>query len=530
MNSGDESNGGENFPRRLALVECSAPIWASAVADLEKHAVEVVFWAGRKDFVHDLRTRHPKCNFLSSGEARKGAQLQIPDKSPNLGLSRECEQIWRESSSLIFRQMDRLDHYSRDMTTEEKYLLLYEYFDLATSIIDGLEPDLVVFPVPPHAGWDFTLYLLCKKVGVRTLVFDNVTIVPPFMNVMGQTPLSVPGPAIGTWPSKPSNLGSLPKGAPEDYQVFEQFSQESDQVIPETEKRIHETGFQARANFAIASGWKASSFALRSFLFPRALDRLFKQRGKKLGDSYTGRFWGVQLSMEKLRYLLLARRLASYYENRCTALAGVSGPYLYFPLSFQPERSSNPIAGEFENLLLTVSRVAREISPDLTLLVREHPSMLHPSREGTLYRSKEFYDKVLSLQNVRLISTKEKNFELIDKSRGIITLSGTSALEGVSRGIPAIVLSNMWFADLPGVQRLDPNETLAELPRLLENLFPVSIDEMAKYFRFIREHSIPVFTDSPWGEFSTLPDSGSLLSACVLQYLDVNPGSAEGAR
>ena len=91
--------------------------------------------------------------------------------------------------------------------------------------------------------------------------------------------------------------------------------------------------------------------------------------------------------------------------------------FIYFPLHYQPELSTSPLAEDFVNQELIVAMISKMPS-DCYLYVKEHPRISYN-------RSKDFYDKLLSYRNVKLLKEEINSYSLIDNSLAVATATGS---------------------------------------------------------------------------------------------------------
>jgi capsule polysaccharide modification protein KpsS len=84
------------------------------------------------------------------------------------------------------------------------------------------------------------------------------------------------------------------------------------------------------------------------------------------------------------------------------------------------------------------------------LIVKEHPSMFR-NNFNIRVRFSDFYKNISKLSNVSLASLSIESFDLIDKSNGIITITGTVGLEALLRDRPVLVYGDAQFKNFKNV-------------------------------------------------------------------------------
>jgi len=137
--------------------------------------------------------------------------------------------------------------------------------------------------------------------------------------------------------------------------------------------------------------------------------------------------------------------------------------YIYFPLHFQPESTTVPLGGYFDNQILIIDALTKLIPDDWIIIVKEHPSYIYrlSSNEGMhLSRSRLFYDKLLSNNKIKFIGFTGNTLELTKNCESIVTVSGTIVLEALAFNKPAIVFGNYMVGNLPNAYRINSSEDI----------------------------------------------------------------------
>jgi len=132
--------------------------------------------------------------------------------------------------------------------------------------------------------------------------------------------------------------------------------------------------------------------------------------------------------------------------------------YYIFPLHFQPEASTSGQSPFYCDLRSTIRYVSFSLPFPAKLLVKEHPHAIG-------VRSRNFYKEIAILPNVELIGPDEDNTYLIEKSRGIITLTSTLGLQAAIFGKPVYVLGDVFYTFHPNVKQVTSFEELTSILR-----------------------------------------------------------------
>ena len=156
---------------------------------------------------------------------------------------------------------------------------------------------------------------------------------------------------------------------------------------------------------------------------------------------YVGSTFGLASKMPtRFEYLCLdllesihLYRLRHFYESH-TVDPDLGANYVYYPLQFQPERTSIPLGLTFGDQLLALNMLAESLPPGWYVYVKEHPRQFTDNPlKARLGRSRRFYETLVSMDlgKVRLVSISTPSDALIRNSRLVATVAGTAGWEAV---------------------------------------------------------------------------------------------------
>ncbi|MCP3932986.1 MAG: hypothetical protein GY705_28270 [Bacteroidetes bacterium] len=230
---------------------------------------------------------------------------------------------------------------------------------------------------------------------------------------------------------------------------------------------------------------------LRTFLVHlpiafRLSDMTLKMNHKPLQTSKSKPFM-IQNMMVKLTARKRIKRNRNLYENNCSEFE-TNHPYVYFAPNYQPERTTYPDSDVFGDILLMLDIISSSVPDDWVIYYKEHPSIFSlPNQQifwrGHMYRDKEFYDRVMSHSNVKLIHHETDSFSLIDGAKFTVTATGTVALESVVRGIPALIFGSTWFDQVEGLIRYSHKNDIQSLIKKIENGYTPDKNQLLEYFQ-----------------------------------------------
>ncbi|MGH8491023.1 MAG: hypothetical protein ACREXS_19695 [Gammaproteobacteria bacterium] len=179
----------------------------------------------------------------------------------------------------------------------------------------------------------------------------------------------------------------------------------------------------------------------------RPMNRVYKRAGIPLEAShlrrneyraYLDRTYKVKLGYKAL------------YESLCADVP-INVPYVYVPMHYQPERTTCPDGGIYNDQSLMVNLLSHALPEGWWLYVKEHPTQFSYAGNGEQSRNEYFYQDLHSLPNMRFIRLETPTLELTDNARAVATVTGMAGWEAVCRGKPALVFGNAWYRLCRGV-------------------------------------------------------------------------------
>jgi len=182
--------------------------------------------------------------------------------------------------------------------------------------------------------------------------------------------------------------------------------------------------------------------------------------------------------------------------------------FLYFPLQTEPEAKILSISPFFSNQLAVIENIARSIPVDFILYVKEHPG------QGLkLWRSIEFYKKLIELPNVKLIHPSVNSQDLISQSSCVISITGSTGFEALFYKKPVILFADEYYDCLSMVTKVNDITSLPTL--ILKNItsFEFNNKEFNALMNSTNSESIPI------SYFKIMKDA---LSLSLIQRRDEN--------
>ncbi len=153
--------------------------------------------------------------------------------------------------------------------------------------------------------------------------------------------------------------------------------------------------------------------------------------------SYHRKYEFISPILEKYKLLSAFHFLKKYrYKNLNCA-------YIYYPLHRTPEGSTQLNGNTFMDQFFLIQSLSKNLPINYKLLVKEHPSMIEAHSRGN-----KFYKEVSKLPNVEIVDFRLSGTEVVKKSKLIVVLDGSSAIEAMLLGVPVLTMANFLYSFL----------------------------------------------------------------------------------
>lgn len=325
--------------------------------------------------------------------------------------------------------------------------------NVARTIFNKLQEEkieLVIFFEYPHSIGSYVTYLLCQHLRIKFVIRT----LSPFEDRVFYTSRIQDG--------IPSYYSDLDEDA---RKAFDQILLKASKSYAETQPSY--TKSQTRRLFLVSKARKFSSFAKQQ-VWRRAFRKLVNK--------------SINLSSTK---------------------------FIYVGLHYQPELTSFPLGGLYNNQHLMILMLSAVIPDDWKIIVKEHPTTYkYVKKNMTLYRSEQYYKFLKNIPKVDFVDYTFDSYELIDKSIVSATLTGTTGYESVLRGKPCIVFGDAPYLGCEGVYRVTDFQSLKEIwNKIKANNFRLDKEKVVSYTQHAMANTLLSRTNIDFDKF----DSGKQL-------------------
>lgn len=471
-----------------------APLWMDAFAELRRRGVLTpLYWTASQARLAEIRRDYPGVVAQDVVEAIRGIPAPEAARLPQRPLEAELlhQLAWQQCTALSM--MDRMDP-GGAFLYPERVRLYHRHLRYWSAILDHLRPQVVLFPVTPHAIYDYVVYGLCKLRGIPTLMvgttgfnrfylFWDMEAGPEDILAAYRDGLRQGPPPFELPPHAQSHYEHISRLDNANYLLT--YRRYLDRLGGEKP-----SGVQA-VKRAVAGLWPGLREAYRFFTAPAPANYL-KRPGKTIEESS---FSGLEWRLMKRGAYRRKRELARLYADMCDPV-DFQKPYVYFPMHYQPENTTCPNGDAYNDQLLATALLAEALPPGWELYIKEYPNIFDYKLNGERARSESFYRDLRAIDpRIRLLPIAHSSFELIDRSAAVATVTGSAGWEAVCRGKPVITLGHAWYNGCEGVfyapRREQCREALAWAAR-----HPKVDQERVRYFLHVfAQHCLTACAD-----------------------------------
>jgi hypothetical protein len=134
------------------------------------------------------------------------------------------------------------------------------------------------------------------------------------------------------------------------------------------------------------------------------------------------------------------RSYRTYSKILRKTIYDINKPFVYFPLHYQPERSTLPEGGGYASQLRAIFLLASKLPDEVNIFIKEHPSTFFYQCHW-LERSPNWYEKLNSIDKVKFLPIEKSSATFIDNSIFTASINGTLATESVFRNKSVVLFA-----------------------------------------------------------------------------------------
>ncbi|MDB3961742.1 hypothetical protein N9427_01010 [Paracoccaceae bacterium] len=302
---------------------------------------------------------------------------------------------------LILIALDMLDRNDHKIFSKYKSRrdLVYKLIGYCLGIFKKHDINLLIFNSTPHTIFHFCLYIASEIQNVQRLMFYRFPIVEGIE------------PSYYCYTDLLNHRESMIKHEPSD-RLIEYFNKKSELF-----------------NLSFTGTTKPTKITIK-----RKLTYLRKELSK---------VWTPQMGFSGLSFAL-RKHLKDKTANYSLPVANVSCEYVFFPLHFQPECSTNPLGGRFRDQIAAIRFLQKKLDKKYQIIIKPHP------RQSTITLN---YKEIID-QRTKLAPSHISTCNLVQNSQGVAVITGTTGFFAAINGIPVICFGHIFFEDFSNVLKI----------------------------------------------------------------------------
>lgn len=314
------------------------------------------------------------------------------------------------------------DFYSRTSADGSQLMYdgknIHDYSDIFNILISYYHNELKVNNISllilfaaPHVGRDFVLYLVCKAMGIRTLIVEQSLFPNKFFFYFDQYDYG--------------SFNTSKQLSPYEHKIIEnKFEKDLAYMNDYLKKRQQKESLSKRINKYLENK---------------------KQLMKELKNPHKRRF-------AFLNYANMEEFAKNSSEIQ-TADFDMDVPFVYFPLHLQPEKTTSSWGGKYNDQALALEHLSQVLPADWKIYVKENPK-----QKKYFMRGRWFYKRLKAIDKVVVVDSKTDTYALLKKCKFVATITGTVGWESISGGKPALIFGwGVWYKKFPGIFQFGPD-------------------------------------------------------------------------
>ena len=435
---------------KLFCISYSRSYEPEIVKALQDKGHTISYWLGHKEHFERVsqESRFSDTLFHHNKDALAGKKQEDVDTSHFVPVGVGLIEAMQHCEQQVMTLMEHFDHVGLNL--RHRRHVYHQYLWYWDNVLETYAPDAILFNDAPHAPHYLVIYHLAKARGIRTIMYKRT------------------------------------KGFPDRILFFDDFTDYR-------ALREHVVALQEQKDLAISTEVTQFFDTHRNMSQQKKLSKAYLQHSGQSGKGkavqvipqwktvlrnlrngtmfrtirgYVGmlirRTHLLSLTPVALRGITLRKRYHMYKQMRSAYRAEYDmlstpkekidwdAPYIYVPLHYQPECTTNPLGGVFDAHHLMIRMLSASLPDGWKLYVKENPSQWsYPNAH--MGRFPGYYEELASLGNVVFVPTTTSSIQLSSHSRAVGTVTSTAGFEGLVRGKPVLLFGTPWYMDAPGV-------------------------------------------------------------------------------
>ncbi|MEN9740105.1 MAG: hypothetical protein RLZ72_371 [Actinomycetota bacterium] len=453
-------------PRRVLFIAASRTMWREVATEMSASGLEPTVWLGDWRNYAFGKKNFPDCTVLGLKEVQATISPFTVTLVPDAEFVTRREFIQLKAQAM--KLMDRQDE-TRSFGRLERDAHFYSIVTRLYSLIVERQIEVVIAAEAPHHVAQLIAFRLCEMLGIPTYHLVNNTYVP--LVHVARSIVGDPIPAVGA-----PDVTDLANRVSAEFAKYEN-------GIPTPLYMANQARHDRSWSFLrwASKYWKNVAIQrVRAALGRPEKFRDDVQIRSRFPFASNERRLSMPFVVERIR-----RNLEREYPRHAITLSPADADlpqFVYFPMPFEPERTSLPDGGDFYEAMDALLALRSYLPDDVAIFVKEHPTQFSRMLPGYKARSQLLYSVISVMPNTTLVRLSVPSSALIEHAQFTCAITGTAALESALIGKQGVVFGTPWFARLPGVTLfadIPPFDELVGRPaETLSNITAAAVDEI----------------------------------------------------
>lgn len=445
-------------------------LWLDLAIKLDDNKIATPsLWISDDKYINQINKKFNECEFINFRKINKWEYENIWLKTNinNYSLYSIINRTdFREFKEKTINMMNRQDMYWLYRNIDRD-AIFYSILSYLFNTIWSKKIDFSIFSESPHSPATFITYYLCKHFWIKTYMFSSCSIAPVIF--------------LKDWIDW--NFLSIPKHIKLETNLKEYINNEIESFnnkFSQNDNKNFEPKYMINQK-------KEDTKKISKLI--KYIKWVFYTLAWYNNNTY---FFSISWINKKITFIdwIITFILRKKYEknlnenldNKSVKNVNLDDKYVYFPLHYEPERTSNPDWWDFFNQIDALIALRSKLPSDIKIYVKEHYSQLTSTLQWFRSRSKYFYDIINSLESIILINVNFNSRKLIKNSLFTCTLTWTATLEACFLWKSWFFMWHPWFEKIKWLNRFQNDKEL-NLTEIQKNkIEPIEIISHIKTF------------------------------------------------
>ena len=430
--------------KKYCFFMTEAPHWLEVAKELKDSGIaEPCLWLG------DDRNYKQAKSFFGDAVVEMIKFVHRPYELENVNYSGESNEFFHSKNYLrakdvCLKMMDRLDLYGT-FSRIDREVYFHQIIVWSLKKFSKQKPDFLLMAEAPHSHAQYLIYEICLFLNIPCFKFNRWTLAPLlFLQNMENNEII----------SKEDISSS-----PIDNDMKKMILDYVDDVYSNQDK--YEISYMTKHRLKMKFPGNISR------IIKEDLPEIYRDIKHNVANIIKGRWSSINpYRLNIFTRLKIQRKRAKNLNESHINIINFdinNKEYVYFPLHYEHERSTNPDGGDFHDQFKAIQCLRNLIPENIDIIIKEHPSQFLVKGRGSRGRSPLFYKLLKNINGLKIVDIDTNSIELTKNALFIATITGTAALEASILGKKALTFGSTWFPNCPNVISWNKNLSFKDI-------------------------------------------------------------------